>query len=658
MRFVLSVASKYLLPKKRQLSVSIISLISVLVISLVVWLTIVFMSVTDGVRQNWLKQLITLNAPVQMTPTDAYYSSYFYKIDSLSANSGYSTRTIGEKLIASMSDPYDPGYDMELPINFPLADRLADGSLKDPVKMGWEIARQIKGVRPKEYEIALGNLKLNLLRDTPDSGMESSFVSQVSYFANVDEENHQFQAMVMPPKAEDLNNLLTSLPAQNLSQFFDYIDLHAVTTSDEHLKLTADLYPLEGTLKGCGVMRDGEVTRVIIPQKGGNLKSLCAHYTDMGYEVMPVDLHFKNGEIDNAYPLITFEKGVNFNAQLIDESASLANTYQEVMLTVEGNVQDLFLSGVVTMNHLAIADAKVHENSPFWAYEGDVPVDSVLGDGVIISQSYLKNGVRIGDQGFLSYFAPTPTSTQEQRMPIFVAGFYDPGFVSIGNRFSFVDPKVTSSLRGGISVSDQSLGNGINIWISNLKDASNVKAQLQASLDEAGVGKYWNVESYHDYEFVKPVLQQLSSDKTLFSLICLLILLVACSNIISMLILLVNDKRKEIGIMRSMGATSYQIASIFGVCGFCMGIFSCIAGIFFAFFTMRHIDLLVNTLNFFQGHEMFQTAFFGSSLPHEVSWGAASFVLITTLCLSIVAGLIPAIKASRVSPTITLRGEG
>ena len=166
MRFVLSVASKYLLPKRRQLSVSIISLISVLVISLVVWLTIVFMSVTDGVRQNWLKQLITLNAPVQMTPTDAYYSSYFYKIDSVSSSSDYSTRTIGEKLVASLSDPYDPNYDMELPVNFPPADRLADGSLKDPVKMGWEIAEEIRGVRPKEYEVALGNLKLNLFSTT------------------------------------------------------------------------------------------------------------------------------------------------------------------------------------------------------------------------------------------------------------------------------------------------------------------------------------------------------------------------------------------------------------------------------------------------------------------------------------------------------------
>ena len=657
MRFILSVASKYLVPKRRQLSVSIISLVSILVISLVVWLTIVFMSVTDGVRQNWLKQLITLNAPVQMTPTDAYYSSYFYKIDTLSANSGYSTRSIGEKLIASISDPYDPDYDMELPMNFPMPDRLADGSLKDPVKMGWDIAKTIKGARPKEYEIALGNLKLNLLRESEASGLESHFVSQVSYFANVDEENQQFQAMVMPPKADDLNNLLTALPAQNIAQFFEFIDLKSVATTDEYLPLTPNLYPQDGTLKGCAIVRDGEVSRVIIPQKEKDLKVVSSHYSEMGYQHKLVDLHFKDGQLIDNYDLITFDKGSSFKAKLVDNSANSAHHFHDVMLNVSGDVQGLLISGAVSMNHLEIADAKLHKNSPFWAYQSDVPVDSVLGDGVIISQSYLKNGVRIGDRGILSYFAPTPTSTQEQRMPIFVAGFYDPGFVSIGNRFSFVDPKVTSSLRGSVSISDQALGNGINIWVSNIKDAANVKAELQTALEKAGISKYWNVESYHDYEFVKPVLQQLSSDKTLFSLICLLILLVACSNIISMLILLVNDKKREIGILRSMGATPYQIASIFGVCGFCMGIFSCIIGALFAFFTMKNIDLLVNTLNFLQGHDMFQTAFFGSTLPTEVSWQATSFVLITTLILSIVAGLIPAIKASRVCPTITLRGE-
>lgn len=113
--FEFSVACKYLTPRRRQLSVSIISLISVLVIALVVWLIVVFFSVTDGLEKNWIQKLTALTAPVRMTPTDGYYQSYYYQIDSLSENSNYSLKTIAEKRVASFSDPYNPAVDEEIP---------------------------------------------------------------------------------------------------------------------------------------------------------------------------------------------------------------------------------------------------------------------------------------------------------------------------------------------------------------------------------------------------------------------------------------------------------------------------------------------------------------------------------------------------------------
>lgn len=656
MHFALSVAKKYLIPKWRQLSVSIISLISTLVISLVVWLSIVFLSVTDGVQKNWLDQLVSLNAPVRMTPTEAYYSSYFYKIDSVSSDTGYATRSIGEKLLASSSDPYDPTYDAELPMDFPTADRKSDGSLKDPVKEAFAVVQNIHGARPQEYEVALANMRLALFRELPGTGFEESYISQVSYFTNSDPDNHAFQEMILPPSADDLNNLLFSLPPKDLVQFFDHLDLVAVKTSDEYFPLTSTLYPHDGHLKACAILRGDDVARVIVPRSLRDLKPLCQKYKEMGYDVMEVTLNFQNGTLLDPFNFITLDKGVVFQATVVKNSVAPAQSYHNVHLHLNGEIQGLFLSGNMPMNHLEILKANTLEGSPLWAYQSDIPVDSDLGDGVVISQSYLKNGVKIGDRGYLSYFAATPTSSQEQRLPIYVAGFYDPGLVSIGNKFAFVDPKVTSSLRGSMSVADSTLGNGINVWVPSVKDAPKVKSELIANLNRAGIGQYWNVESYQDYEFVKPILQQLSSDKTIFTLIAILILLVACSNIISMLILLVNDKRREIGIMRAMGATGRDVAMIFGLCGFVMGVISCVVGTVLAIFTIHHIEKLVKVLSFFKGHEMFQTAFFGT-MPNFVSWSAVAFVLIATLFLSVVAGLIPAIKAAKVSPTEALRGE-
>src|SRR5277367_6791475 len=99
--FELSVALKYLIPRRKQLSVSLIAFLSVGVISLVVWLVLVFLSVTEGIEKNWLSKLTALNAPIRITPTEHYYSSYYYLIDGCSAGSQFSHKNIAEKALSA-----------------------------------------------------------------------------------------------------------------------------------------------------------------------------------------------------------------------------------------------------------------------------------------------------------------------------------------------------------------------------------------------------------------------------------------------------------------------------------------------------------------------------------------------------------------------------
>src|SRR3989338_8769625 len=142
--FELSIALKYLIQRRKQLSVSLIALMSVVVISLVVWLVIVFLSVTEGIERGWLEKLTQLNAPIRITPTSDYYASYYYQIDSVSAASNYSYKTIGEKAEAKLSDPYNPEEDQEISARFGSADRLSNGTLKDPVKIAYQILSDLK----------------------------------------------------------------------------------------------------------------------------------------------------------------------------------------------------------------------------------------------------------------------------------------------------------------------------------------------------------------------------------------------------------------------------------------------------------------------------------------------------------------------------------
>jgi lipoprotein-releasing system permease protein len=141
-------------------------------------------------------------------------------------------------------------------------------------------------------------------------------------------------------------------------------------------------------------------------------------------------------------------------------------------------------------------------------------------------------------------------------------------------------------------------------------------------------------------------------------LIAVVIILVACSNIISMLIILVNDKKTEIGILRSMGATSTSIALIFGSAGAIIGICGSVIGITVAIVTLNYLDVLVGWLSRIQGHEMFSSSLYGQFLPSELSFEALAFVLGATVLISLLAGIVPAVKACLLKPSQILRSAG
>ena len=120
---------------------------------------------------------------------------------------------------------------------------------------------------------------------------------------------------------------------------------------------------------------------------------------------------------------------------------------------------------------------------------------------------------------------------------------------------------------------------------------------------------------------------------------------------------MVNDKKKENGILLSMGASSKSIAIIFGFCGVLMGTIGCAIGCISAYLTLLNIDSVVSLLSKMQGHDAFSAAFYGTSLPSTLSPNAAVFVMIATPILALTAGLIPAIKACRLKPASILRSQ-
>ena len=679
--FELAVACKYLIPRKKQLSVSLIALMSVGVISLVVWLLLLFLSVTEGIEKGWLEKLTSLNAPIKITPTPEYYNSYYYHIDNFASASDYAHKTIGEKLNAELTDPYAPEEDLELPANLPAAERAATGGIKDPVKGAFAALSQLKMKRPdvafQDYEVTGALMRLELIR--PRSGQitlkgdrQESVLSQVSYLATAADQSPYLSSLIQAPSNDHLNNFfyLANQSAdfnEKVSSLFDHVSISKMQPSRGLLRLPHSFFKDGAEVKAHGFIHNEELTHLIVTDSENSEESTVKGslvWKDGGL-VFKTDT--KVFPLFDGLPILS-EHSTPFEVTVNQDSLKSAESLSDILFSAVVTLQGKRFSGDLAWDGLEVAEANVTrhfeeapENAPPWAHFVKnrlfLPMAAAQRTGILLPKNFQDSGVKLGDGGAFSFGAQTASSVQEQRLGFYIAGFYDPGILAVGNRCALVASDVvrTISAASQFAPIERSQANGIQVWFSDLGQVNTVRDELQGALYDAGIDKYWKVTTFREYDFAKDLLKQFESDRYLFSLIGIIILIVGCSNIISLLVLLVNDKRKEIGILQSMGASRFSIASIFGVCGITMGLIRGLIGTIAALFTLHHIDGLVNFLSFMQGQDAFNAMFYGSSLPNTLSMSATKFILFATPILSLCAGLIPAIKACRLQPSAILR---
>lgn len=636
--FELRIALRYLVPRKQSISTALVSLISVGVISLVVWLVIVFLSVTGGIERGWLGKLTSLHAPIRLSPTDRYYSSYYYLADSISAASNYSLKTIGEKSVASKSDPYLEESDAEVPRHWPRPERGEDGRLRDLVKEAEGALKELK-LPYQDYEIGGALLRLALNQGS------GTTLSQMSYLLSMMEKNPHFASLILPPSDADLNALLEANgnDPKTVQAIVEHGGIEEVAIG----QIPAALVP-EGT-RLIAFDNPGHSSEVIVPLQPN--------------EKEPVG--WSRGTLTRTGAVWRWDGLVHPEPLLLDKKLELQAKLSDGQWLVQGELQGIPVRGHLPLDAASVhhAKPKIHFDAapdmlPPWAISVQNQCRLPEARSALLPKTYRDLGLKVGDAGSLSFSAAGAGSSQEQQIAIRVAGFYDPGLFSLGGRCLIVPPEMTRTIHSASQTfsPDGTPTNGIFVW-SSLGQAEALKGEIEAKLDKAGLLLYWKVSTYKDFEFSKELFQQFRSDRTLFLLIAVLILLVACCNVISLLILLVNDKKREIAILQAMGASKTSMAAIFGFCGFAMGMLSSLIGTGAAIFTLRHIDAISSFLSALQGHAAFQPAFFGQTLPSALSSEALLFVFIATPLLSLLAGLLPALRACRIKPSTVLRQE-
>ncbi|MDB2613816.1 FtsX-like permease family protein [Chlamydiales bacterium] len=629
--FELLVARKYLLPSWRRMSLSLISLLSMIVIGLVVWLILVFFSVTSGLERMWVDKLVVLTGPVRITPTDHYYNSWYHVIDSISSDSDYTPKTFAEKLQSDQTNPWDPDFDQEWPSDLagPLVD--SDGEPRDLIKELFYLIHQQKNVVASTYEVAPATVKIKLERPIPNKDapfatplydLGEANLSQTAYMLSFDEKNSAFNDHILPVRPIDIDNFYKmggSVAKSSLKP------LTAVTPTYGWM-LPRALYPKEGSLQILPVLNGKGITHYILTEKG---------------------------------------ETVTYSSDQLKALKEPLVVPGDVKLSIENQIatlqiQNQTLQGAISLDHLIITNSE-QVNIP-WIHKSDqnlidLPSHYSLGDGVLLPRSLQESGVLIGDRGSIHYEGNNVGSNQEKQLPIYVAGFYDPGIMAMGGKFILAPEDLVSMVRsavGGEAIPDSQ---GIKLHFNPPERAIKIKKTLDNELQKAGLAPYFQITTYEEFDFTKAFLLELKSQKNLFTLLAIIIIIVACSNIISLLIILVNDKKKEIGILRSMGATTTSIASIFGLMGLSMGICGSLMGLLGALLTLHYLPQVIGLLSHLQGFDAFNRLFYNQNFPNELSMEALQFVFISTCITSVISAIVPAIKACLVKPAATLRSE-
>ena len=137
-----------------------------------------------------------------------------------------------------------------------------------------------------------------------------------------------------------------------------------------------------------------------------------------------------------------------------------------------------------------------------------------------------------------------------------------------------------------------------------------------------------------------------------------LIILVAAFNVVSSLIMLVKDKRADIAVLRTLGASAGSVQRIFLMCGAFVGVSGTLIGTVLGVVFCRNIVAVQHAVEAMTGGRVFDSSVFMlTTLPDKVDWPDVARVVLLGLGLSLLATLYPSWRAARTDPVEALRHE-
>ena len=315
----------------------------------------------------------------------------------------------------------------------------------------------------------------------------------------------------------------------------------------------------------------------------------------------------------------------------------------EGMFSYKGSMQPVQINGIDPQQEQKVSNIAKHIT------QGSLD-DLRAGEfGVVIGEITARRfRLNVGDK--LTLIVPEPSDSASGITPrmlrLTVVGVFKVG-AELDGSLALINVADASSMLRAEPGQVQS----VRIALKDLYQAPQVSASI---VQELGAGYRAN-----DWTRTQGSLfSAMKMEKTMIGLLLLLIIAVAAFNIIATLIMVVADKRADIAILRTLGATPGQIMTVFMVQGTVIGSIGTLIGGVLGVLIALNVSAWVAWLERVSGMHIFSSdVYFISSLPSDVQVADVVLICVAALLMSFLATLYPAWRAAQTQPAEALRYE-